>query len=229
MKSCPGDPEDDRYSDTVPPMIAPTISFMGPVTYHHENINQRLFGIDLSVYKKKVDNQQQYQSFLVLCHFPDNPRWQSFKLPYLNRPLFITGDIIGLYTVNGHRSICISIAGLTYLPVPTTTQPSSKELLRTPTSTSSPSRKRLRRMGEPPTPQTSSSTTLADNSKGKESIRQSSPEWQLFEDLEDKGSDPDLPTQDILLVGTHDRVLNNDVNERLTPTPSPKKTRRSAK
>ena len=210
-------------------MIAPTISFMGPVTYHHakaapiDSVNQRLFGIDISVYKKKPKDQLQSQSFLILCHFPNNQRWQSFKLPYLNRTLFITGDIIGLYTVNGQRCICISITNLTYTLTAATAQPSSTDLLQTPTSsTSSPPRKRLRRMGEPVTPRITRSTNQTSNVEGKKPIQQSSPEWQIFDDIQDNVSDPDLPTN---TLQSHDDIPDNDLIEKLAHTPSSRKKR----
>jgi hypothetical protein len=98
-------------------MINATINFIGPVTYHNKTLsNLRLFGLDLAVYKEKVGNEVITQDCRVLCLFDnENPRWNDYRLPYLNRYIHVSGKTIGFYEMERRRCLCILITDLSFL------------------------------------------------------------------------------------------------------------------
>lgn len=116
--SCPGDPSDDAYYDSTPPLANAALNFVGPVSYHHlSDSGVRLFGVDLSVYKEKVQDKIVMQDFHIACLFdPDSPRWKNYCLPHQLRHVHVSGKTVGFAHVDGCQCLCVLILDLSYLP-----------------------------------------------------------------------------------------------------------------
>ncbi len=68
-------------------MLPPTLDFCGAVTYHHleKDMDVRMFGIDLCIYKEKQDSQLVTENCRILCIFDDgNSRWKLYNLSILH-------------------------------------------------------------------------------------------------------------------------------------------------
>ncbi len=160
-------------------MCPSSLDFTGPVTYHlpDNDLNVRMFGIDLSIYKEKQGSQIITETCRVLCMLDDgSPRWTSYKVPALNRMLHITGTIFGFYKPAGHcSSLCLIISELSYIsaapivsPTPTSTPSSSSQgrLKVWSGITTSPLASKKRRLSTPES-HPSSSTTLPDQRRSE--------------------------------------------------------------
>jgi hypothetical protein len=134
----------------VPPTINAFLSFVAPVTYHHPkstNTKLRIFGVELTVFDKMIEEQSTYSTFQLLCIFPNTPRWIKFnRSPALGGYVQVTGELVGLYKIRNQRSLCTIIHEISFLPA--LSKP--KSMTSTGPSAISPEtpRKRLRRRGE---------------------------------------------------------------------------------
>ena len=115
--SAPGDPLDPSYPNNVPPAINAVLAFVGPITYHHPagTSGLRMFGIRLSVYNK-VDNQPASCNFSILCVYPNTRQWEKYtRLPVKNSLAQVSGEVVGLYQIDNHLSLCLLISEISFL------------------------------------------------------------------------------------------------------------------
>lgn len=130
--SCPGDPTEETYYDSTPPLANAALNFVGAVTYHHSvELGFRLFGVDLSVYKERIQDKVVMQDFRIACLFDSaSPRWKNYRLPLQNRYVHVSGKTLGFFDLDGCRSLCVLISDLSYLPA-SSTLPSTPSTVQT--------------------------------------------------------------------------------------------------
>jgi hypothetical protein len=150
-----------------------------------------MFGIDLSVYDKIVDEQTIYSNFRLLCIFPDSPRWKNFKTtPKIGGYVQVSGEVNGLCDVHNRRSLCVLITEISFLP-PLSKPPPSSTIPSSSTTSPKTPRKRLRQRGEAP-------------STGP----QRTPSKQLQEEAETRAS-----PVDVTIGSSYTETITNDGND----------------
>ena len=99
-------------------MANAALNFVSAVTYHHfVESGFLLFGVDISVYKKKIQNKIVMQDFHIACLFDSaSPHWKNYQLPLQNHYVHVLGKMLEFFDLDGCHSLCILISDLSYFP-----------------------------------------------------------------------------------------------------------------
>ena len=102
----------------VPPLTNPRLNTFGTVVAvpESESANgDRIFIIELSAYSHRGPEGSVFLSFHLACVLPATPRWTKTPMPHVRRPVFVFGEVVGVYDFNNTHCLAIILEQIQFL------------------------------------------------------------------------------------------------------------------
>jgi hypothetical protein len=131
LQEGPGEPETDEYMEGSIGIINARVTTVGMVVATPiDQGNSRMFTLDVTTHRGCSKGQNLLRSFRIHVVLPDTEDWRSTPLPPIGHLMFVTGEVIGQYTYERQRSLCVVTKQLVSLPTTPIPLPGATNPLR---------------------------------------------------------------------------------------------------